>query len=65
MANKRLQQTLERIAKQHLHLETLAERKSDHLDFHECSVWGIQAALEEAYRLGFAAGQKQQQRNAR
>ena len=45
-------QKLQAIASEHLHIETLEERKSDSLDFHECSVWGIQAALEAAYELG-------------
>ncbi len=62
---KRLQKKLERIAQQHLHVETLAERKSDHLDFTECSVWGIQAALEAAYRLGVADAEKQHPRTTR
>jgi len=57
-ANQRLQTKLEEIAKRHLHVETLRERKSDRLDFTECSVWGIQAALEAAYRLGLEQGRK-------
>ncbi len=57
-ANQRLQKKLEEIAKQHLDVETLAERKSDRLDFTECSVWGIQAALEAAYRFGLEQGRK-------
>jgi hypothetical protein len=36
----------------HLFVSTVQERKSDSLDFHEVSVWGIQTALEEAYQLG-------------
>lgn len=44
-----------RIAQQHLNVETLATRNSDSLDFHEVSVWGIQAALEAAYEAGKAA----------
>jgi len=46
------------IAKEHLFIETLEERKSDNLDFHEVSVWGIQAALEAAYAAGIAAAQE-------
>ncbi|MCF6317564.1 MAG: hypothetical protein L3J30_15115 [Marinosulfonomonas sp.] len=45
------------IAQKHLFIETLEERKSDSLDFHEVSVWGIQAALEAAYAAGLAAAQ--------
>lgn len=41
------------IAKKHLGIQTLECRKSDSLDFHEVSVWSVQAALEAA----FAAGQ--------
>jgi hypothetical protein len=56
--NQSLQKKFEEIAKQHLDVETLAERKSDRLDFIECSVWGIQAALEAAYHLGLEQGRK-------
>ena len=48
--------TLERIAKEHLEIETLRTRDSDHLDFHDVSVWQLKKALEEAYRLGCADG---------
>ena len=47
---------LERIARQHLDVETLRSRNSDHLDFHEISVWQLKESLEEAYRLGCADG---------
>lgn len=43
------------IAAKHLRIETLEERKSDRLDFHEVSVWGVKAALEAAYAAGKAA----------
>jgi hypothetical protein len=43
---------VEEIAKKHLGIETLEERKSDSLDFHELSVWQIRAALLEAYEAG-------------
>ena len=46
------------IAEKHLFIETLEERKSDSLDFHEVSVWGVQAALEAAYAAGLAAAQE-------
>jgi hypothetical protein len=46
------------IAEQHLIIETLEERKSDSLDFHEVSVRGIQAALEAAYAAGLAAARE-------
>jgi hypothetical protein len=47
-------QALTEIATKILDIETLDTRKSDRLDFHELSVWGVKAALEAAY----AAGQK-------
>ena len=41
------------IAKRHLLVEeTLETRNSDSLDFHNCAVWSIADALEEAYQLG-------------
>ena len=46
------------IAQKHLFIETLEERKSDSLDFHEVSVWGVQAALEAAYAAGLAAARE-------
>jgi len=55
---KKLDKELTRIAKEHLDLETLETRRSDSLDFHDCSVWGIKAALEAAYKAGLAAGEK-------
>ena len=44
--------TLERIAREQLDLETLEQRKSDHLDFHDLAVWQIRAALDAAYEAG-------------
>jgi len=32
--------------------ETLETRNSDSLDFHDCTVWSIKKALEQAYELG-------------
>ena len=45
-------QILAQIAKDELRLETLETRKSDSLDFHDCAVWSIKAALEAAYEAG-------------
>lgn len=50
--------TFEEIARRHLFVGTLEERKSDDLDFHEVSVWGIEAALKEAYQLGLKEASK-------
>lgn len=46
---------LERIARQHLHVETLRSRNEDGLDFYDTSVFSMQAALEAAYRAGMQA----------
>ena len=40
------------IARRVLGVPTLAERKSDRLDFHEVSVWALKDALRLAYRAG-------------
>jgi len=45
----------ERIAREHLHVETLVTRNRDHLDFHEVSVRGIERALQAAFEAGQAA----------
>ncbi len=41
-----------KIAQEHFNLETLDERKSDSLDFHDVAVWSIKSALEVAYQEG-------------
>ena len=51
-----LDSLLTKIAQKHLHIETLETRKSDGLDFHDCAVWAIQAALEEAFKAGVEYG---------
>lgn len=43
---------LKNIADKSLRIETLETRKSDSLDFHEVSVWGVKEALEAAYKAG-------------
>lgn len=43
---------IEQIAKQHLGIETLETRKSGGLDFHDCAVWSLKAALEAAFEAG-------------
>ena len=40
------------IAKEVLGIETLEERRSDRLDFHEVSVNGLREALALAYQMG-------------
>lgn len=45
--------SLTQIAFNHMNVETLEERRSDRLDFHDgLGVWGIKAALEAAYEAG-------------
>ncbi len=46
---------LERLAKEHLFIDTLQTQHSDRLDFHDVSVWGIKAALQAAYEAGAKA----------
>ena len=41
MDAKTLERLLNQIAAEHLHIDTLATRNSDRLDFHEVSVWGL------------------------
>jgi hypothetical protein len=43
------EQTVQRIAREVLDLETLEPRGRDHLDFHELSVWQIRQALEQGH----------------
>ena len=43
------------IADRHLAIPTLLERRSDTLDFHEVSVWGVKDALWYAYQAGVSA----------
>ncbi len=43
------------VAARHLGLNTLDERGSDRLDFHDLSVGAIRAALEAAYAAGAAS----------
>jgi hypothetical protein len=57
-ATKMRDEAIEAIARNILEIETLAERKSDSLDFHEVSVWGLKDALLAAYELGLAAAKK-------
>jgi hypothetical protein len=51
-----MRKTINQIAKTHLDLDTLEERKMDSLDFHELAVWQIKAALIAAYEAGRQAG---------
>ena len=52
--NKQLKNQLTKIAQEHLFIDTLEEQKSDRLDFHDVSVWCVEAALLAAYQAGQA-----------
>lgn len=44
------------IAQKHIPgIETLKERKSDDLDFHDIAVWSLRNALKAAYQAGRTA----------
>lgn len=44
--------TIDKIARRHLGIETLAVRNSDALDFHDVGVAGVSAALQAAFEAG-------------
>jgi hypothetical protein len=52
MNMKQIDDLLTTLAREHLHIETLETRRSDSLDFHEVSVWGVKDALHAAYQAG-------------
>lgn len=47
-----IKQLLGHIASEHLSIPTLEPRKSDSLDFHQVSVWAVEAALNAAFEAG-------------
>ena len=51
--------TLAMIAREHLGMVTLEERKRDRLDFYDVGVLSVAAALRAAYDVGFAAAASQ------
>ena len=53
-----LNKELTKIAKKYLYIDTLEEQHSDSLDFHDVSVWGVEAALKAAFDLGKEIGYK-------
>lgn len=55
---KELHELLEKIAKKHLDIQTLKSRNRDSLDFHDCGVIAIEAALREAFIAGAEFGRK-------
>ena len=60
MDAKTLDQLFQRIALDHLFVETLETRNSDRLDFHEVSEWGIKTALQAAFDAGRQAASTNQ-----
>ena len=59
MTNKTIQETITEIAVASIDgIETLEDRNSDSLDFHEVSVWELRAALRNAYNAGKRAAKK-------
>lgn len=47
-----IQDLLEKIAFDHLFIQSLETQMSDRLDFHEVSVWGVKSALQAAFEAG-------------
>jgi hypothetical protein len=55
---KQAKKVAAQIAREHLGVQTLEDRKSDALDFHNLSVWRIEAALVAAYYAGIESKRK-------
>jgi len=56
--DKALENLLQKIALDHLFIDTLQTRNSDCLDFHEVSVWGVKSALIASYEAGRQAAKQ-------
>lgn len=52
MTESTLDNLFEKIAKDHLNIDTLRTRNSDEKDFHDVAVWEIKKALQAAYDAG-------------
>jgi len=46
------EQIIQKIAADHLSIDTLETRNADSLDFHEVSVWSVKTALQAAFEAG-------------
>lgn len=46
------EETIARIARETLEIDTLETRRSDWLDFHNVAVWSVKEALAAAYEAG-------------
>ena len=49
---KSTEQVIQKIAADHLSIDTLETLNADSLDFHEASVWSIKTALQAAFDAG-------------
>ncbi|MDX1251163.1 MAG: hypothetical protein IDH49_02690 [Gammaproteobacteria bacterium] len=56
--DKTIEIQLQKIALDHLFIDTLKTRNSDRLDFHEVSVWAVKSALLASYRAGQEAARQ-------
>ena len=59
-SSQEIDQLFNRIANEHLYIETLETQHRDRLDFHEVAVWGVKCALAAAYAAGLAEEKKLQ-----
>lgn len=60
MTEKQLNKELTKIVKEHfIGIDTLEQQMSDSLDFHEVSVWSLEAALKAAFELGRKEGKNE------
>jgi hypothetical protein len=50
--DKDLENLLQKIALDHLFIESLETRNSNRMDFHDVSVWAVKSALMAAYEAG-------------
>ena len=65
MQEKDKRQFIERIAKRHFGVETLAVRNLDSLDFYDVNVTSIEAALETAFDEGYRQGKLESSRHGK
>ena len=50
--DKALENLLQKLALDHLFIDSLETRNSDRMDFHDVSVWAVKSALMAAYEAG-------------
>lgn len=61
MNHERIDQTLERIAREELEITTLEPRNDPEEDTHRLTVWEIRTIMERAYESGFEAAVREHQ----